>query len=483
MTAQMSGGPEIKQTPAYSRLEAREPPDRTKAVTLLTFYLFLLMAIPSSLVVGPLGGAGAPADLFAAILLCWYLIAWQHPLLPLDGERQPVRVATILFACATVAAYVSANRVPMAMLEENGADRGLIMLAGWMGVVLLAADGIDREERLRTLLRRLVIGATAMAAVGIVEFCTGLSFAEYIIIPGLTVHTQVTGLLSVVGLARATATASQPLELAAVLAISLPLAIHQARFAPPARRFRNWMQVGIIATAMAMTVSRSAILVFAVIALVLFPTWAKRYRNRAYRAVLGALVVAWLAAPSILGSFGDLIDHFGTDTSITSRTAAYSSAISLIAEHPWLGQGFQTFFPQNYFFVDNQYLTSMIETGFAGALSLLALFATGWFVVRSARRTSCDPRTCDLLQCLAASVAAAAVSFATFDALSFVIAPGLTFLLLGCAGAAWRLTRAQQQSASQDRGVLTSRDNGLTAREGAADGPGMRQANQANSGA
>jgi O-antigen ligase len=428
------------------RPEAGEPRSRTAAVRLLTCYLVLLMAIPSSLVVGPFGAAGAPAGLFAVFLLCWYLIAWQHPLLPLDTGRQPVRVAAILFGCATVAAYVSANRVSMPVLEKNGADRGLIILAGWMGVALLAADGIDTQERLATLLRRVVAGATAMASIGIVEFFTGLSFAQYIVIPGLSVHTQVDGLLSVVGLARATSTAAQPLELDAVLAIVLPLAIHQARFAPPALRVRRWLQVGVITAAMPMTVSRSAILVLAVIGMVLFTTWPKRYRRRAYQAVVGGLVFAWLSAPSMLGSFGDLISHFSTDSSITSRTTAYASAASLIARHPWLGQGFQTFFPQSYFFIDNQYLTSMIETGFAGALALTALFATGWFVARSTRRMAFDVKTRDLMQCFAASVAAAAVSFSTFDALSFVIAPGLTFLVLGCVGAAWRLTRAQRVS-------------------------------------
>jgi polysaccharide biosynthesis protein PslJ len=299
------------------------------------------------------------------------------------------------------------------------------------------------------LLRRIVIGATAMAVIGIMEFCTGLSFAQYIVIPGLSVHTPVTGLLSVVGLARATATASQPLELAAVLGMSLPLAIHQARCAPASLRLRRWLQVGLIAAAMPMTVSRSAILVLAVVALVLLPTWARHHRDRASLVVLGGLAVAWLFTPSIVGSFGDLFGHIGTDTSITSRTSAYTSAAPLIAAHPWLGQGFQTFFPQNYFFVDNQYLTSIIETGFAGSLSLIALFATGWWLARNARRTVSDSGERDLFQCLAASVAAAAVSFSTFDALSFVMAPGLAFLLLGCTGAAWRLTRGQQRPAPQ----------------------------------
>jgi O-antigen ligase len=231
----------------------------------------------------------------------------------------------------------------------------------------------------------------------------------------------------------------------------LPVAIHQARFAPPALRVRRWLQVGLIATAMPLTVSRSAILGVAVVALVLLPTWMKRYRGLAYRALIGALVLAWLAVPGIVSGFGDLIGQFGTDTSITSRTSAYSSAAPLIAAHPWFGQGFQTFFPATYFFVDNQYLTSIIETGFVGSLSLLALFATGWFVARSARRAASDIRTRDLMQCLAASVAAAAFSFSTFDALSYTIAPGLTFLVLGCVGAAWRLTRARQYSVPAPR--------------------------------
>jgi polysaccharide biosynthesis protein PslJ len=413
----------------------------TSAVKMLTWYLVLLMGIPSFLVVGPLGAAGAPAGLFAVLLLAWYLIAWQHPLIPLDRGRQPIRVAALVFCCVTVAAYVSANRVTMPVLEKNGADRGLIMMAGWMGVVLLTADGIEDQEKLLTLLRRVVMGTTAMAVIGIAEFLTGVNFVQYVVVPGLTVHSQVNGLLNVVGLARATSTASQPLELNAVLAIVLPLAIHQARFAPPELRRRRWWQVGLISVAMPMTVSRSAIVVLAVVGLVLFPTWPRRYRSRAYAALTGALILGWLAAPGVLGNFGDLISNFTTDSSITSRTSAYSAAASLIAKHPWFGQGFQTFFPQTYFFIDNQYLTSLIETGIVGALCLLALFVTGWFVARSARRMASDTSTRDLMQCLAASVAAACVSFSTFDTLSFVIAPGLTFMLLGCVGAAWRLLR------------------------------------------
>jgi polysaccharide biosynthesis protein PslJ len=416
---------------------------RTDAVTLLTGYVVLLMAIPSSLVVGPLGAAGAPAGLFAAVLLCWYLLARQDPRLPLARGQQPVRLAAIFFGCATLATYVSVNRTSMPGLEENGADRGLILLAGWLGVMLVAADGIDRPDRLATLLRRVVIGATGMAVLGVVEFFSGLDLAKYIVIPGLSVHTPVTDLMSINGLARVTATAAQPLELCAVLLMSLPLAIHQARFAPATLRTRRWLQVALIVGATTMTLSRTSILGFAVVAIVLVPTWSRGDRRRAFIVLLASFTMAWLVEPSLINDFARLFGNIGANTDVASRTGAYFSAASLIAQHPWLGQGFQTFFPQTYFFVDNQYLTSLIETGFIGLLALVTLLATGWCVARSARRVAVDTETRELLQCLAASVAAAAVSFSTFDALSFEIAPGLAFLVLGCAGATWRLTRGQ----------------------------------------
>ncbi len=429
---------------AGPRIEVTTRSRKIDAVTLLTLYLFLLMAIPSSLVVGSFGAAGGPSALLAAVLLCWYLVTRQNPAFQLDRGPQPVRLAGMFFACSILATYVSANRSVLPVLQENAADRGLILMSGWVAVLLLAADGIGDVSRLRILLGRIVTGATAMATLGILEFITGLDLAKYVVIPGLTVHTQLTDLMSRDGLVRVTATTAQPLEFSAVLAMSLPLAIHQARTAPGAR-FRRWLQVALITGAMTMTVSRSAILGFAVIAVVLIPTWNKRDRRRTYLVLLVSALLAWLFLPNILSDFGTLFGQIGTDSSTTSRTGAYSAAAPFIMHHPWLGQGFQTFFPQIYFYVDNQYLTSFIETGFVGASALLTLFVTGWFTARSARIAAADAQTRDLAQCLAASVAAAAVSFATFDALSFSIATGLFFLLLGCVGATWRLAGGWRQ--------------------------------------
>jgi len=416
---------------------------RVDAMTLLTWYTFLLMIIPAPLQFAPLGGAGSPATIFAALLFCWYLVTWLHPALAPERGFQPVRRAAIAFGCAIIATYVSVNRQPLPTLELNGADRGLILTFGWLGVLLLAADGIDSIERLNILLRRIALGATAMAVLAAVQFFTGLNAAKYVVIPGLTSQQPLSDLAIRGSLYRPSATAGTPIELAAVLAVCLPLALHQARFAPPEMRLRRWIQVAVIGMALPMTLSRTGIVATVTVALVVIPTWPRK--ERLFACLTGALAVVamWATIPGLAGTFASLFSEVGSDASSTSRTGAFSLAAPLIAEHPWLGHGFGTLLPQTYFFTDDQYLNSLIATGIIGLFALLALFATAWFTARSTRRASTDPEIRDLAQCLAAGVAASAAAFATLDAFSFMIISGITFMLMGCVGALWRMTRSR----------------------------------------
>lgn len=415
----------------------------TDAVTLLSFYVFLLMVIPSPLTFSPLGGAGGPDTIFAVLLLFAYLLTLVVPPLALTRGRQPIRFAAVLLTCAILASYISASRRTLASLEQNGADRGLILMLGWLGVMLVAADGIPSMDRLKVLLRRIVLGATAMAALAITQFFTGLNAATYIQIPGLAAQTPFTDLLTRNQLNRPSATAIDPIELAVVLAICLPIAIHQARFAPPGLRRRRWLQVALIGIALPMTVSRTAIIALVVSAVVVLSVWPKRDRRIAY--VVGSFAVAgmFVSVHGLLGTLSSLFTQVGSDTSSASRTGAFAASAPFIGQHPWFGRGFGTFLPSTYFFTDDQYLLSLIEIGVIGLVCLLTLFATGWLAARNARRISQDPETRHLAQCMAASAAVPAVSFATLDALSFAMAAGLTFLMLGCVGALWRLARVE----------------------------------------
>lgn len=430
--------------PDQVRAEPRTGRDtRADSVRLLSYYLILLMVIPADLVFAPMGAAGGPATLFALVLFVVFLGAWLHPSHITYSGRQPIRTVMVLFVCVIVASYASANRHNMPVLERNAADRGLIFAFGWLGLTLLAADGISSMDRLRTLIRRIVLGATVVAGLGMAQFFTGLNATKYIKVPGLSALTSATDLLSRGSFNRPSATASHPLELATVLVMALPLALHQARYAPQGERLRRWAQAGVIGLTAPMTVSRSAILGLIVIGLVLLPTWPKRERRISYVTILLVSVMMWLTVHGLVGTMKELFLNIGSDSSSTSRSNALTAAGFYVSHNPWLGRGLGTFLPQTYFYIDDQYLTSLIETGILGLLALAAVFITAWYSARSGRRAAVDPRSRDLGQCLAAGMAAAAVSFFTYDALSFSMASGLTFLLAGCCGAYRRFQRAE----------------------------------------
>jgi O-antigen ligase len=221
----------------------------------------------------------------------------------------------------------------------------------------------------------------------------------------------------------------------------LPLAIHQARHAPPGLRRRRWLQVALIGATLPMTVSRTAIVGLLVGGIVVVCSWPKRDRRLAYLVSLCSALVMEAVIPGLLGTLRGLFLGIGTDASAKERTAAFNLAGPLISHHFWLGKGFGTLLPQIYFFTDDQYLNTLVEIGAIGLLALLTLFVAGWSVARSVRRMTTDEESRHLAQCLAASIAVAAATYATFDALGFEIAAGLTFLLLGVIGALWRLTR------------------------------------------
>ena len=195
------------------------------AVTVLTVFIILLTAIPSGLVVGPLGGAGRPSMLVGMAAAWW----WFHArLLPRGrGHRlQPVRWAMYGFAGAVAASYVAAPVRPVEGAEALAVDRNLLYAVALFGVLVLAADGISTRERLDTFLRRLAAGAV-LAVVGILQF-RGFDVSGIFRFPFLS---EIAGLAEVQERStqrRAAATASHLIEFGVVLAFIFPIALHYA---------------------------------------------------------------------------------------------------------------------------------------------------------------------------------------------------------------------------------------------------------------
>jgi O-antigen ligase len=432
---------------------------RFDAVTVLTVILVLLVALPADLVVSAFGGVGAPAILAGLLVLFWWALARIVPELGAATGRQPVRVVLLVLAGAALASFAAAMARPLTDSETGGAYRGLITVGFWMGLALLAADGITSRARLDLLLRRLVLAATVLAVAGICQFFTGYNpTAFYQHIPGLVTNTDLAqGVDMRAVFRRVEATANHPIEFSATMAIALTLAIHFAFNSGPRRRLERWLGVGILAVAMIMSVSRSGILGISASGLILLWSYSWRRRAQALALVASFVLLVYLAIPGMLGTLRYYFLSASSDPSVTGRIVRYPAAFTLYAQAPWFGRGFKTLVPNVYLglvgigTLDNQYLTTLIEMGIVGLAAILLVMLVPVFMAWTTRRHMSDPTSRDLALTLGASLLVPLITCATFDVLFYQIATGYTFIVIGCCGALWRLERTRRSVEASTR--------------------------------
>jgi hypothetical protein len=79
------------------------------AVTVLSVFVLALFAIPSELIVGPLGAAGTPAEIIGVCLFAGWLVIFANNPSLVCGVRQPVRWLLWAFVIAVTLSYIAAN--------------------------------------------------------------------------------------------------------------------------------------------------------------------------------------------------------------------------------------------------------------------------------------------------------------------------------------------------------------------------------------
>lgn len=433
---------------SYAKLDPVRP---------LTFYLVLLMFIPSTLIFAPLGGAGTPAIGFSLVLLLWYIASWSVGGIIPSGGGRAIRVAMLFFALVVLVSFVAATTRDITQVELLSADRGLLIVADWAGLIIVASQSISKYEQISAILRRAVLFGSVVAAIGIFEFYTHIDVTNLIHIPGLSVNSSVTvNIMYRNGLVRPSSTAVQPIEFGVVMAMLLPFALQQALDPSRTGRLRKWLPVGLIAYALPISVSRSGILAGVVAVVFLVPTWRPRQRRSFLVAIILGLMPLQLAAPGLiktLGSyFGGVLGSAGS-TSVVSRTSDYSRDWPYIQQRPIFGRGFGTFIPQLYSYTDNAYLHQLIECGIVGVVALAALYLVGMHCAVVGRKLTLDERRREAGQAFVASIAAAAVASATFDSLDFPMFTGILFLILGLVGAYLGAMRAEARALAALQGL------------------------------
>ncbi|TFD57450.1 O-antigen ligase domain-containing protein [Cryobacterium sp. Hh7] len=427
-------------SPAVILSISRQRPDgQTRGfdgLTVLTVYLVLLFAVPSNLTFTALGSAGRPASLwalFAGMWWCW----WQVQRQAQTGWRpQPVRLAVFGLLIIGAFSYSTALLRGLPADETNPADNGILRLAAWAGILLVANDGLRTVDALHRLLRRITWAVAVLAVVGIAQFLTGNPLIDWISIPGMS--KDLTVLDARGGFIRASATAIHPLEYGVVLCLSFPLAIVLALEDRTRTLIARWLPAALIATASVLSVSRSELVGLLVGLVVLFPSISARAR-----LVLGALGVTLagviaILVPGLLGTIRGLFLGIATDPSTLSRTSSYEAAAELVSRFPFVGKGFGTLLVRYHIF-DNQYLLLAIELGLLGLISFLALVVTAFVSAGLARECATTSIDRQLALALLASTLSGAIMLALFDGLSFPMSAGMLFLFLGLSGAALRL--------------------------------------------
>lgn len=406
-----------------------------RAVRLLQLYLVLLLGIPSSLVLGPLGSAGSPASLFGVAMLAWWGIQWLYGGLQQSRLSPPV-IALLVFFVISVANYSSGQLHGLTLQQATGADKGLLTLLSLIGVAL-ASGCLTSRNSVDRVLRTFVVLCAMLSALALAQSLLGVSLS-FLQIPGLSVN----GTFDTAGLrsdyVRAAATTGHPIELGVLLALSLPIAIHYSIYpgGPIKSRAYHWLLVAPIVPALLLTVSRAALLGLMIGLLLLFLGWTgiRRWVMMAFAPV--ALVAIQYAIPGLLGTLRSYVFAGSNDPSIQGRLDDYPVVGEILSHGPVLGTGFATLIPKEFRILDNQYLGTAVEGGLLAAIGLLAVIVVGYTSARGVRLRS-SGETADLGLSLGASIVVLGVSFAFFDGFGFATSTAAIPLLLGTTGALW----------------------------------------------
>jgi O-antigen ligase len=423
---------------------AAEPPRRRFGpVHFFAIYLLLLFTIPSQLVVPGMGANGTPATVFALMGFGWWTISTLIP-----GEKEfrqfnPVRLGLAIYLGVVLLSWAVGKMRPLTPLEATTSDRALMAMFGLAGVALVAMDGLRSMDEVARVVDWLIGCAMVMVTVGLIQFFFGYDLARNIRIPGLEYNAQIAEINMRSDFNRPRATAGHPIEFGVVSAALLPLAYWRASCRHSKRAL---IPIAALFLAAMVSLSRSAVLSFAILGIVMLVGVSWRQRVVMVAATIGGIVVAGTLVSGLVGTIRSLFTGVEHDPSVQARLARWPAVVELVSEHPWLGLGFGTYSPEDYFLLDNEIWQTTIENGLIG-LAALVLFIV--LVTTVAWRTRGKDELSRLLgTALAATILGIFISTYTFDSFHFKILMGTLYLSIGLVGAIWRITAADRTGTS-----------------------------------
>jgi O-antigen ligase len=362
---------------------------------------------------------------------------WLLSLLIVSGAARPrLRLTSVHFAVLALFGVccvgVALNGHALSNMDELSlVAKKLALLASYIAFFFVVASTIRPREVPRYAALMVGLGVTVAIAT-IVEY--RLHYNVFYTLWGKLLPIAVPSDLDApdsIGRLTIYGPTSQPLELAALLAMVLPFAvIGSSDAATRRRRLLYSLAIGLL-LAGGLATSRKTSIVAPVGAIALLMIFRPRtiFRSLAGLAIVLGVVVHF-TSPGALGSVLTQLEpgHVNNVLTTTDRTARYDAVRPDLLSHPLFGRGYESYDPHKYRILDNEYLGLLITTGLLGVLAYLAIFVT---MMNAARRTirGPDPRRASLALGAFAAVGVIALSSALFDVLSFPHVPYLLFFI------------------------------------------------------
>jgi hypothetical protein len=281
---------------------------------------------------------------------------------------------------------------------------------------------------------------------------------------------------------RVYASAQHPIALGCALTMMIPLSIYLAEQAVTKWRSRAWAATAIVlATGAFGTISRT-IVVMGIVMLLMWLVVRRQQIQRFWPMLFMLPVFAHFAAPGALGGIWKaffpkegLVNSLGgrAGEGGSGRLADYAAARTLWEEASPVGigpggqalisveagrrieEGLAAVTSAANLIFDNQYLTTLVEFGILGVVALAWLTWGAAFKLGKLARRNHDPAG-DLMAVCAVSCAGFAASMYLFDAIAFIQAT-LVFFVVAALGLRARelvLARQREEAARLERSPL-----------------------------
>ena len=369
---------------------------------------------------------------------------WLVALALLRGETRPRLSGTLLHGAVllfvvTAVLSVLLNADALRIHGEFGLGvKKLVLLVSFATVFLISASAL-RPAEARAFVP-LITGLGCVAALGTIwEYRMGYN-AFYEIggklipggleLPAIAHELDSTGRIVVLG------PTIHPLAVTQLLAMTVPFAVVGGLYASTRRRGILYLLATLILLAGVFATQRKTgpiVLGSGLLTLIVF-----RPRQMLRLAPAGVLLLLAMPviAPSALGSLRDQLAPGAATSTLSSRdrVSDYDAIGPEVLNHPALGRGWQTYEPERYRVLDNQYLSILVGSGWIGVAAFAFLLIAALVVCTRAIRTD-DPARAPPALAVAAAVTMMAVGSSTFDTIAFAVVPYTFCLFLGLAAA------------------------------------------------